>query len=149
MEFDFQNYDPLLPPAYQKPNWNFIGDTLQDNFQLADIGAWGKNLMGATRQSLNNYGQGALSEYNKNFTDMPDANKYNTAFAGIQSLAGLYGGYKQMKMADKQYDMQKDMWNKSWDANRKSVNEAVGYRAANRFNGRPEEAANFKKEYSV
>ena len=41
------------------------------------------------------------------------------------------------------------MWKKSWDANKKSVNESVDLRAANRFNEDPNKRKEHVAKYSI
>ena len=68
---------------------------------------------------------------------------------GIQTAANLYGGYKQLKLANKQFEQQKDMWNKTWDASKKNINENLEYRSQLRHNGNASRVNDDKKKYLV
>lgn len=135
--------------ANSTPTW---GSAFQ-SFRDGDVGL--SDLGGMFGSKAKSFGQGIASDvtnnefYQKNHGDLSAKNQFGNIWGGLQALTGLYGAFKQSRMADKQYGMQKDMWNKSWDANRKSVNESVDLRAANRFNERPEERAAHVKKYSI
>lgn len=123
------------------------------SFRDGDVGL--SDLGGMFGSKAKSFGQGIASDvsnnefYKQNHGDLSAKNQFGNIWGGLQALTGLYGAFKQSRMADKQYGMQKDIWNKSWDANRKSVNESVDLRAANRFNERPEERAAHVKKYSI
>ena len=135
--------------ANSTPTWGSAFQSFRDgDVGLSDLGG----MLGSKAKS---FGQGIVSDVsnNKMYQDMHGnlsaKNQFGNIWGGLQALTGLYGMFKQSRMADKQYGMQKDMWNKSWDANRKTVNESVDLRAANRFNERPEEKAAHVKKYSI
>lgn len=79
------------------------------------------------------------------------AGKFGTIFSGLETLGGLYKGFKGMQMAKDQMAMQKDMWNKSWDANKKQFNESVASRAQGRHNGYNDQQKRdeYKNKYSI
>lgn len=79
------------------------------------------------------------------------AGKFGTVFSGLETLGGLYKGFKGMQMAKDQMAMQKDMWNKSWDANKKQFNESVASRAQGRHNGYNDQQKRdeYKNKYSI
>lgn len=79
------------------------------------------------------------------------AGKFGTIFSGLETLGGLYKGFKGMQMAKDQMAMQKDMWNKSWDANKKQFNESVASRAQGRHNGYNDQQKrdDYNKKYSI
>lgn len=135
--------------ANSTPTWGSAFQSFRDgDVGLSDLGG----MLGSKAKS---FGQGIASDisnnefYKQNHGDLSAKNQFGNIWGGLQSLSGLYGTFKQSRMADKQYNMQKDMWNKSWDANKKSVNEAVDLRAASRFNERPEERAAHVAKYSI
>ena len=86
---------------------------------------------------------------NENHNNLSAQNQFGNLWGGLQALSGLYNGFKQMRLADKQFDMQRDAWNKSWDANRKQINEAVSTRAGLKFGDNAEKRAEYTKKYSV
>lgn len=135
--------------ANSTPTW---GSAFQ-SFRDGDVGL--SDLGGMFGSKAKSFGQGIASDvsnnefYQQNHGNLSAKNQFGNIWGGLQALTGLYGAFKQSRMADKQFGMQKDMWNKSWDANRKSVNESVDLRAANRFNERPEERAAHVKKYSI
>lgn len=130
-------------------SWNLFGDTLQDGFQFSDLGSWGKNLMGGVQQGLGAVGQNLGTQIENNHTNLPEANQFGNIMGGLQTLSGLYGGYKQLSMANKQFDAQKDMWNKSWDASKKNINEGLEYRSLLRNNNNSSKAQKDMDKYSV
>ena len=82
---------------------------------------------------------------------LDNADKFGTIFSGLETLGGLYKGFKGMQMAKDQMAMQKDMWNKSWDANKKQFNESVASRAQGRFNGYNDQQKrdDYKNKHSI
>ena len=127
------------------PKWSLFGDTL-------------KNIWGGAQQGFNALGQNPQLQYAKdqlgqgitdNHTNVPDVNKFGNIMGGIQTAANLYGGYKQLKLAGKQFEQQKDMWNKTWNASRKNINENVEYRSQLRNNGNVSRVNDDKEKYSV
>ena len=86
---------------------------------------------------------------NENHNNLSAQNQFGNLWGGLQALAGLYSGFKQTRLADKQFGMQRDAWNKSWDANKKQINEAVSTRAGLKFGDNSEKRAEYTKKYSV
>lgn len=86
---------------------------------------------------------------NSNHNNLSAQNQFGNLWGGLQALSGLYNGFKQTRLADKQFDMKKDAWNKSWDANKKQINEAVSTRAGLKFGDNAEKRAEYTKQYSV
>lgn len=131
------------------PSWG----SAFDSFRSGDVGL--SDLGGMLGSRIKSFGQGIDSTlsnnefYQQNHGNLSAKNQFGNLWGGLQALTGLYSGIKQMRLADKQYDMQKDMWNKSWDANKKSVNESVDLRAANRFNENPEARKAHVAKYSI
>lgn len=140
------------------PKWSLFGDTLKDGFQFGDLSQIGKNMWGGAQQGFNNLSQNPQLQYAKqqlgqgitdNHTNVPDVNKFGNIMGGIQTAANLYGGYKQLKLAGKQFAAQKDMWNKTWDASKKNINEGVENRAKLRHNNNEAMVKQDKDKYSV
>jgi hypothetical protein len=88
-------------------------------------------ISGAANAFASDFGQSVQN----NHTDLPDSNKFGNIMGGIQTAAGLYGGFKQLGLAQDQFDLQKDTWQKTWDASTKNINESVEYRSKLRNNG--------------
>lgn len=130
-------------------NWNIIGDSLQDGFQMGDMGQWGKNLFGAAKDTVAN--SATVQTGQELWGGLDNAGKFGTIFSGLETLGGLYKGFKGMQMAKDQMSMQKDMWNKSWEANKKQFNESVSSRAQGRHNGYNDQQKRdeYTKKYSI
>lgn len=130
-------------------DWNIIGNTLQDGFQLGDMGQWGQNLFGAAKDTVANSATAQTGQ--ELWGGLDAAGKFGTIFSGLETLGGLYKGFKGMQMAKDQMAMQKDMWNKSWDANKKQFNESVASRAQGRYNGYNDQQKrdDYNKKYSI
>ena len=165
-DFYIPGYEPqgyqapmsITPINNAMPKWNLFGDTLKDGFQFGDLSQIGKNMWGGAQQGFNSLSESPQLQYAKdqlgqgitdNHTNVPDANKFGNIMGGIQTAAGLWGGYKQLKLAGKQFEAQKDMWNKTWDASKKNMNENVEYRSQLRNNGNASRVDDDKKKYSV
>lgn len=141
-----QNYAATVNST---PSWGSAFDSFTNgNAGLRDLG-------GMLGSQVKSFGQGIGSNIANNETyqnmhgNLSAKNQFGNLWGGLQALTGLYSGVKQMRMADKQYNLQNDMWNKSWDANKKSVNESVDLRAANRFNENPEARKAHVAKYSI
>lgn len=123
------------------------------SFRDGDVGL--SDLGGMLGSRAKSFGQGIGSDisnnefYQQNHGNLSAQNQFGNLWGGLQALAGLYGGFKQSRLADKQFDMQKDAWNKSWDANKKQVNEAVSSRAGLKFGDNTEKRAEYTNKYSV
>lgn len=131
------------------PSWG----SAFSSFKNGDVGL--SDLGGMLGSQAKSFGQSIGSDISNNETyqkmhgNLSAKNQFGNLWGGLQALTGLYSGIKQMRMADKQYNMQKDMWKKSWDANKKSVNESVDLRAANRFNEDPNKRKEHVAKYSI
>lgn len=141
-----QNYSTTVNST---PSWGSAFDSVTNgDAGLSDLGG----MLGSRFKS---FGQGIGSNLSNNETfqnmhgNLSAKNQFGNLWGGLQALTGLYSGIKQMRLADKQYDLQNDMWNKSWDANKKSVNESVDLRAANRFNEDPNKRKEHVAKYSI
>lgn len=135
--------------ANSTPTW---GSAFQ-SFRNGDVGL--SDLGGMLGSRAKSFGQGIGSDisnnefYQQNHGNLSAENQFGNLWGGLQALAGLYGGFKQARLADKQFNMQKDAWNKSWDANKKQINEAVSTRAGLKFGDNTEKRDNYTKQYSV
>ena len=131
------------------PSWG----SAFDSFRSGEAGL--NDLGGMLGSKARTFGQGIESDLanNQTYQDMHGGlsakGQFGNIWGGLQALTGLYGALKQSRMANKQYDLQNDMWKKSWDANKKSVNESVDLRAANRYNENPEARAAHVAKYSI
>ena len=135
--------------ANSTPTWGSAFQSFRDgDAGLSDLGG----MLGSKAKS---FGQGIGSDisnnefYQQNHGNLSAENQFGNLWGGLQALAGLYGGFKQSRLADKQFNMQKDVWNKSWDANKKQINEAVSTRAGLKFGDNTEKRAEYTKNYSV
>lgn len=135
--------------ANSTPTWGSAFQSFRDgDVGLSDLGG----MLGSKAKS---FGQGIASDitnnefYQQNHGNLSAQNQFGNLWGGLQALAGLYGGFKQGRLADKQFNMQKDAWNKSWDANKKQINEAVSTRAGLKFGDNTEKRAEYTKNYSV
>lgn len=135
---------------------NTASDAFSDGFQLQDLNQIGSavgDFGNLTRQrvvdAINN--NPAVDMAKEGWGQLSGPEKFNTVWGGLQSLGNLYGTFKGLQMAKDQQRFQKDMWNKTWDANKKQFNEAVGARADSRYNtaADQEERQAHKNKYSI
>lgn len=122
----------ILGDGYQKGEWRDIGGAL---------GELGSNTKGVLGNSQTAQDWGSLST--------PE--RLNTVWGGLQSIGNLYSKYKTYQLGKDQMQMQKDMWNKTWDANKKQFNEAVSARADSRYNtvDNRDKRQTHKDQYSI
>lgn len=130
--------------AYNTGLWQGFKNIFGDGIQKGDFGKaashgmnWG---MSTAPENVPGVGK-VVGDYR---TDMTAPNRFNTIFGGIQTLGNLWSGIKQTRMAEQQANMQRDMWNKTWNAQKNQINDASAYRAMLRNNGNAEAA---QKEY--
>ena len=130
--------------AYNTGLWQGFKNIFGDGYQKGDFGKatrhgmnWG---MSSAPENIPGVGK-VVGDYR---TDMTAPNRFNTIFGGIQTLGNLWSGIKQTRMAEQQANMQRDMWNKTWNAQKNQINDASAYRAMLRNNGNAEAA---QKEY--
>ena len=130
--------------AYNTGLWQGFKNIFGDGYQKGDFGKavnhgmnWG---MSSAPENIPGVGK-AIGDYR---TDMTAPNRFNTIFGGIQTLGNLWSGVKQTRMAEQQANMQHDMWNKTWNAQKNQINDASAYRAMLRNNGNAQAA---QKEY--
>ncbi len=130
--------------AYNVGLWQGLKNIFGDGIQKGDFGksvTHGMN-WGMSTAPENTPGVGkAVTDYR---TDMTAPNRFNTIFGGIQTLSNSWSGIKQTRIAEQQANMQRDMWNKTWNAQKNQINDASAYRAMVRNNGNTEAA---QKEY--
>lgn len=119
------------------------------SFTNGDVGL--RDLGGMLGDKAKTMGSNLLNSdfVNSNHNNLSAQNQFGNLWGGLQALSGLYSGLKQTRLADKQFGMQKDAWNKSWDANKKQINEAVSTRAGLKFGDDSEKRAEYAKKYSV
>lgn len=129
---------------------------LGDQFKSGNVMGGLNDIMGYGGDALANTGigqaAGRVTETGKElWGGLDNAGKFGTIFSGLETLGGLYKGFKGMQMAKDQMSMQKDMWNKSWEANKKQFNESVASRAQGRHNGYNDQQKRdeYTKKYSV
>ena len=115
------------------------------SFTNGDVGL--RDLGGMLGDKAKTMGSNLLNSdfINENHNNLSAQNQFGNLWGGLQALAGLYSGFKQTRLADKQFDMQRDAWNKSWDANKKQINEAVSTRAGLKFGDNPDKRAEYTK----
>lgn len=156
--YEPQGYTPITPIQNAQAPWSLLGNTQANGFQLGDLGTIGQNLWSGAQQGFSSLNTNPQLDYLKkqlgqgftdNYTNVPDANKFGNIMGGLQTIGGLYSGYKQLNMANKQFDMQKDMWNKSWDAAKKNTNESLEYRSLLRNNNNKAKSKEDMKKYSI
>ena len=135
---------PNTATNYNVGLWDGFKNIFSDGIQKSDFGKaathglkWG---MSTSPENIPGAGS-VVKDYR---TDMTAPNRFNTIFGGIQTLGNLWSGIKQTKMAEQQANMQRDMWNKTWNAQKSQINDASAYRAMLRNNGNTQAA---QKEY--
>ena len=136
--------NPGTSSTYNTGLWQGFKNIFGDGYQKGDFGKavnhgmnWG---MSSAPENIPGAGR-VISNYR---TDMAAPNRFNTIFGGIQTLGNLWSGIKQTRMAEQQANMQRDMWNKTWNAQKNQINDASAYRAMLRNNGNAQAA---QKEY--
>ena len=136
--------NPSRENSYNVGLWQGFKDIFGNGYQKGDMGKavthgmnWGT---GTGPENIPGIGK-AVTDYR---TDMTAPNRFNTIFGGIQTLGNLWSGIKQTKMAEQQASMQRDIWNKSWNAQKSQINDASAYRSMLRNNGNADAA---QKEY--
>lgn len=75
--------------------------------------------------------------------------KLNTVFGGLQTLGGLYSSIMGIRMGKEQMRQQRDIWNKTWDAQRKTHNEALETRSHNQNNGNAAKIQDSVNRFSI
>ena len=135
---------PNTATNYNVGLWDGFKNIFSDGIQKSDFGKavnhgmnWG---MSSAPENIPGVGK-AVTDYR---TDMTAPNRFNTIFGGIQTLGNLWSGIKQTRMAEQQANMQRDMWNKTWNTQKNQINGASAYRAMLRNNGNAQAA---QKEY--
>ena len=122
-----------------------------DGFQVSDIrdslSILGGNLGEAGKVMSNKLGAATDSTWGK----LSGGEKLNTVWGGLQTLGNMYGSFKGFQLAKEQMNYQKDMWNKTWEANKKQFNESVSARADSRYNtaADQEDRKAHKDKYSI
>lgn len=85
----------------------------------------------------------------KSWSQLDFGDKLGTVFGGLQSLGSLYSSIMGIRLGKQQMRQQKDIWNKTWDAQRKTHNEALETRAHNQNNGNIAKVQDTVKRFSI
>ena len=80
------------------------------------------------------------------FGDMSGAQIANAGFGALQSLVGMYQGFQSSKMAKKQFNLQREQWDKQWTAQTKMTNGRLEDKYRARLNGAGSGAANMESK---
>ena len=80
------------------------------------------------------------------FGDMSGAQIANAGFGALQSLVGMYQGFQSGKMAKKQFNLQREQWDKQWTAQTKMTNGRLEDKYRARLNGAGSGAANMESK---
>lgn len=138
---------------------NDMRNVFSDGIQSEDFGAmrnifseWGSNAVDMAKNTgAGKAVRGATDASGEVWGELSAPEKFNTVWGGLQSLGKMYGTYKGFQMAKDQMGLQKDMWNKTWDANKKQFNEAVSTRADSRYNtvDNRDKRQSHKDQYSI
>ena len=136
-----------------------IGTTLGDGLQRGDagqiggaIGQWGNDMKTIWNDSpLGQKVSNFTGEVANEWGDLSLGEQANTIWGGLQSLGNMYSKYKAYQLGKDNMRMQKDMWNKTWDANKRQFNEAVSARADSRYNtvDNRDKRQTHKDQYSI
>lgn len=73
----------------------------------------------------------------QSFLNMPGTDQLNAIAGGITALNGVWNGYNQNKMAKKQFNFQKDVWNQQWGASKQQYNTGLEDRQRARVASNP------------
>lgn len=144
---------------FNQIHMNDLRNVFSDGLQKQDFGAmkdifseWGTNALDMAKNTgAGKAVRGATDAAGEVWGELSAPEKFNTVWGGLQTLGNMYGSYKGFQMAKDQMRFQKDMWNKTWDANKKQFNEAVGARADSRYNTAADqkERQAHKDKYSI
>lgn len=93
----------------------------------------------------NGRGLGGTSSNPNAWANMDFLGKANAIIGGLQGIGQLIGGFKQMKLAKQAFNLQKEQWDKTWDASKKAFNEGLETRSHNKFNGTDASRRNYDK----
>ena len=80
------------------------------------------------------------------FGDMSGAQIANAGFGALQSAVGMYQGFQSSKMAKKQFNLQREQWDKQWTAQTKMTNGRLEDKYRARLNGAGSGAANMESK---
>ena len=80
------------------------------------------------------------------FGDMSGAQIANAGFGALESLVGMYQGFQSSKMAKKQFNLQREQWDKQWTAQTKMTNGRLEDKYRARLNGAGSGAANMESK---
>ena len=80
------------------------------------------------------------------FGDMSGAQIANAGFGALQSLVGMYQGFQSSKMAKKEFNLQREQWDKQWTAQTKMTNGRLEDKYRARLNGAGSGAANMESK---
>lgn len=119
-----------------------IAGTLGDGYQKGDLGQiggafgqWGNDMKAVWNDSpVGQKVSNIAGDVSNQWGDLSLGEQASTLWGGLESMGKLYSNYKSHQLGKEQMNLQKDMWNKTWDANKKQFNEAVSARADSRYN---------------
>ena len=80
------------------------------------------------------------------FGDLSGAQIANAGFGALESLVGMYQGFQSSKMAKKQFNLQREQWDKQWTAQTKMTNGRLEDKYRARLNGAGSGAANMESK---
>ena len=80
------------------------------------------------------------------FGDMSGAQIADAGFGALQSLVGMYQSFQSGKMAKKQFNLQREQWDKQWTAQTKMTNGRLEDKYRARLNGAGSGAANMESK---
>ena len=158
--------NPLFDGSFSIPDITPIGNSMAmttpvtfTNPTMPSGSLGGSDLLqgrlGAAQNIANNGYQGmdlarqGFGSLKQGWGDLSLNQKFNTGIGAAQSLFGMYSGFKQLGMAKKQMEQQRNQWNQTWDATTKGLNEASELRAKLRNNGVKSGVDRDVKKYKV
>ena len=80
------------------------------------------------------------------FGDLSGAQIASAGFGALESLVGMYQGFQSGKMAKKQFNLQREQWDKQWTAQTKMTNGRLEDKYRARLNGAGSGAANMESK---
>lgn len=124
--FDFSS---TLPDYAQMGNWGGPATTFG--------GRVGEAYNGLTNGISNTLTRIGESGPVTTFKSMPGTDQMMALAGTASALGGLWNGYNQNRMAKKQFNLQRDMWNQQWGASKQQYNTQLADRQSARVASNP------------
>ncbi|EOC5838408.1 hypothetical protein [Acinetobacter baumannii] len=146
---DPSNQLNISPTAYQDPifnmaNWGGPATTLGGKITEG----W-NGLTNGVSNTLSSIGS---SKPVQTFLNMPGTDQLNALAGAATALNGIWNGFQQNKMAKKQFNFQKDIFNQQWGAAKQQYNTQLEDRQRARVASNPnayESVSSYMNKYGL